>query len=150
MKFKFLYTLIITTLTGCASVYYNTDERVYFSNKAIMLLETKGEDFSGKRGLFIKRINGEIPESTLSTSKVEFKPGNYKIEFSIYGTGGLLAGVALGVAGGTAASNTYMLGTNRSKDNPNEFDLNLQGGHIYLVSFSYDDNDEVIITVEEA
>lgn len=149
MKLKILLISILVSLTGCISIYHNTDESVKFSNKAIMLLETKGEEFSGKRGLFIKRINGKIPESTLSTSKVEFKPGNYQIEFSIYGTGGLLAGVALGVAGGTAASNTYMLGTDRSEDNPNEFDLNLQGGHIYLVSFSYDDNDEVIITVEE-
>lgn len=150
MKLKFLLISTLITLTSCVSMYHNTDESVHFSERAIMLLETKGEEFSGKRGIFIKRINGEIPESTLSTSKVEFKPGNYQIEFSIYGTGGLVAGIALGVAGGTAASNTYMHGTNRSKDNPNEFDLNLQGGHIYLVSFSYNDNDEVIITVEEA
>ena len=46
--------------------------------------------------------------------------------------------------------NTYMLDTNRSKDNPNEFNLNLKDGHIYFVSFSYDDNNEMIITVEEA
>ena len=38
---------------------------------------------------------------------------------------------------------------NRTSNNQKIFDLNLKGGHIYLVSFSYDEKNDVVIHIEE-
>ncbi len=149
MKFKFLLTLIIVTLTGCSSIYHNTDKNTHFSNKAIVLLETKGGGISGKEGLKIRAINGRIPKDDLSTSKVEFKPAKYIIEFSSYKTRSYMGEFLTGMSMIGPIFDINEIGINPSKIKESIFTLDLKGGHIYLVSFSYDENDEVIITIEE-
>lgn len=142
--------MLIFTLQGCGSiVYYNLPESTALTEKSIILLETKGGEITEKTGIKIHKINGQLPERNFSASKVELLPGEYKIEFSIYNEAGIAGTMAAGLVGGMVAANTYMYGNKNPNNNTNEFDLTLKGGHIYLVSFSYNEDQEVIIMVEE-
>jgi len=150
MKLKFLLTLIIITLTGCSSIYHNTDKNTHFSNKAIVFLETKGGSAFGKEGLKIRTVNGRIPKDAFSTSKVEFKPDKYKIAFSSYKTRSDMAAFfsgAVPIIG--PLFNINKIGINPPKIKKNIFTLDLKGGHLYLVSFTYNDDDEIEINIEE-
>lgn len=145
-------TIIFTSLilSGCGSiVYYNTSEEVPFNNKSILLLQTTGNSFSGLQGLKVKSINKNKTEKHYSNSKIEFSPGTYDIEFFIGGQGGIGEAFVLGMAGGTAASNTYMHGVNRTLDNPNTYTIDMKAGHIYFVSYTIDKTKNTIISIEE-
>ena len=144
MKFKYLLTLIIVTLTGCSSIYHNTDKNTHFSNKAIVFLETKGGSAFGKEGLKIRTINGRIPKDDLSTSKVEFKPDKYEIEFSSYQSRSEIAAFIY-----WPLQIINITGINLTKIKKSTFTLDLKGGHLYLVSFTYNDEDEIEINIEE-
>jgi hypothetical protein len=144
MKLKYLLTLIIVTLTGCSSIYHNTDKNTHFSNKAIVFLETKGGSAFGKEGLKIRTINGRIPKDDLSTSKVEFKPDKYEIEFSSYQTRSEIAAFFF-----SPLQIINITGINLTKIKKSTFTLDLKGGHLYLVSFTYNDEDEIEINIEE-
>jgi len=149
MKFKYLVILIIVTLTGCSTVRYNTDKNDHFSNKATVFLEAKGGSFSGKSGLKIIKINGLNLEEDLSTSKIEFKPDKYTIEFSSDYTRSIMGDIASMIPLVGPALMVYELKILQSKFEKNIFDLDLKGGHIYLVSFSYNDDDKIVIDIEE-
>jgi hypothetical protein len=149
MKFKYLLILIIVTLAGCSTVRYNTDKNDSFSDKAIVFLEAKGGGFSGKSGLKITKINGLNLEEDLSTSKIEFKPDKYTIEFSNDYTSSFIAGIASVIPFVGPAIIIYKEKILQSKIKKNVFDLDLKGGHIYLVSFSYNDDDLIVIDIEE-
>lgn len=145
-------TIILTPLilSGCGSiVYYNTSEEVPFNNKSILLLQTTGNSFSGLQGLKIKSINENKTDKYYSNTKIEFTPGTYNLEFSIEGQGGIGEAFILGIAGGTAASNTYLHGVNRTVDNPNTYTIDMKAGHIYFASYTIDDTKNVIISIEE-
>lgn len=149
MKFKYLVILIIVTLTGCSTVRYNTDKNDHFSNKAIVFLEAKDDGFSGKSGLKIVKINGLNLEEDLSTSKIEFKPDKYTIEFSTDYTRSFMGEIFTMIPMMGPAIIFYELKILQSKFKKNIFDLDLKGGHIYLVSFSYNNDDEIEINIEE-
>jgi hypothetical protein len=151
MKANFLYALLITALTsGCAKkVFYNIPEGTDYSQKSLLFLETKGHPLSETIGLTLKKINGIETEGKYSHSKVEFKPGTYEIEFDIHGTPGITESFALGMAGGTAAMNTYMLGTNRNKELSNIHKITFLPGYYYFASFKVNHNNMIIVSIEE-
>lgn len=149
MKFKYLVILIIITLTGCSTVRYNTEKNDHLSDKAIVFLEAKSDDFSGKSGLKIVKINGLNLDEDLSTSKIEFKPDKYTIEFSTDYTRSFIAEIFTMIPLVGPALMVYELKVLQSKFEKNIFDLDLKGGHIYLVSFSYNNDDKIVIDIEE-
>lgn len=150
MKFKYILAIIVIALSGCSSIYHNTNSKTHFSDKAIVLLEAKGNKLTGKVGLRVRKVDGEIPDQSFSSSRVEFKPGNYQVEFSSYWTRGWMGVMPIGIDIAKTAHTLYSDEINRTSSNPKIFDLNLKGGHVYLVSFSYDEKNEIVIHIEEA
>jgi len=137
-------------LSGCGKIaYYNTSEEVPFNKKSILLLQTTGNEFSGRQGLTIKSINDTKKDKSYSNTKIEFLPGAYEFEFAIQGLGGMVEAFALGMAGGTAASNTYLHGVNRTKNTSNKYKIDMKAGRIYFASYTIDEKNNPLISIEE-
>lgn len=150
MKLKSVLSLaLLILLSGCTSkVYYNTTKDTSYRDKAVLFLETKGHPLAGTTSLELKKINGADTEVKYSNSRIEFEPGSYQLEFGITGKGGLATAALAGMAGGSAAMNTYMYGTNRNKEAPDHREITFLPGHYYFASFEIDDQNKAIITIE--
>jgi hypothetical protein len=151
MNLKIATIMFISLIfSGCGKiVYYNTSEEVPFNKKSILLLQTTGNQFLGLKGLTVKSINEIKTDNNYSNSKIELTPGRYDIEFSIQGQAGMGDAFVLGMAGGTAAINTYMYGVNRTTDKSNKYTIDMKAGHIYFASYTIDEKNNYLISIEE-
>jgi hypothetical protein len=151
MKVKLIFLLSFAlVVAGCQrSVYYNLDDTTPLPEKAVLLLQTTGNDFVGKESLVVLSINGELPESRYSATRIEFKPGTYEFELTLKGGPGIAGGFAAGMAGGTAGLNTHLYGVNRNNPNTLTVKIKMEAGHFYLASYSKSADDKIIVNIEE-
>lgn len=151
MKYKSIYLIFFClSLCSCKTIVaFNLKPGIENNQKAILLLQTHGDELIGTRNLVIKSINGQKITHAYSKKRLEFKPGLYEIEFSIIGSAGLIGGMAAGIAGGNAAITTYLHGEKRELNQDNIQKFQFLADRIYLASFKIDKNEKVTITVEE-
>lgn len=150
MKYILMPLLIFAAfvLQGCTTTQFNTPKETPVSEKAILFLNTVGSEMSGRSGLYLREINGEKTRS-LSSFKVEFEPGKYRLKFASGGVAGFAGAIGSGMVGGQAAANVHIYGTNRSDGNPMEIEVTLKPGHLYVANQYYTDQEELAVALTE-
>ena len=94
---SFVLAILLFSLGACsANTTFNASE-VIREERATLLLQTYGNEWTGTRSIKIVEINGKVVEEPLSFGKVEFLPGEYTFKFEGVGSIGMAEGMVVGL-----------------------------------------------------
>ena len=129
---SFVLAILLFSLGACsANTTFNASE-VIREERATLLLQTYGNEWTGTRSIKIVEINGKVVEEPLSFGKVEFLPGEYTFKFEGVGSIGMAEGMVVGLVGGTSA--IYGLQGGKSKNLEDyKITVRMKAGYIYLL-----------------